>query len=1447
MARIQLSTAITKAITSGAYFTRINDVINADERQLMALNPELYKQRMQKFDSPNNIKGIIVQTTGIYVENYHGYGTMDKRSNKPVHYGNRIKTNKKNNEQFSLDIADVYQGQQTFIINNNWLFQPSIQNIQYIYFDDVLSALIGRNLKVDSDILKALNYLVLNQNGSKGNPTRKSFPKLIEIAYIPQLGKFIGNHESEFTSIYTKAKTDETWSSLFCNTYNITKIAINTIDMLNWEEVGITQSRPDIYMYDQIFIAEQTNKEKQAIEEKQAADKENQKKVDKEGYGIPGVFEVKEEYGEIIEQYMVKPIIDGYKYLLQIGYSGPRTNDGMLSKEAGQAYLGQDGRLVYARNKVEHAKDVDLYTKIDKAFRKQGINTRALTKNQVELANQKLIDTIDFYNQLMIKNENSLSEFNYVLGFKLIKGYLHNCKIIGNYSTENINNTAIINWPGMAEYLKSTLLDIAAILIVKNGIYKSNTQNQNAFATQSEIQAITEFCSSLRKLFCFGVYTSKQYSLDADKKLLQTEIRICLPVDINIDKLYADFQAEMPVKVEKVRVSKPEGNTIYSFCTFKVLYDEDTTKDMIQATKALQSLKEKNQKPSWSRALLGEKDDGTPFFWEGFMSSNNSPYKRAYQIYAGSRSGKGILTNTLISNAIANGYKVFFIDGKPDTGITLGNIAWKSGKEAFVFDGMRVGQSEHQPGQLEEYSYGIRNPNEQMSNINQIPKRIRDLEIPQDLVEKLKEQSFGNLLVATTTYYKCVELVFKVIEYRAAGNRGTPEDDWAIFIIDECAKIAERESFIRKYLTEYIKSEKERARAQGIKIDNNREDFRFIENWFRWLDGIQSQVQTAQTMSLGNQQQNIFFIFQGQKWIQQYSDTFMCKGLMQLSTTKIIGNDAIQDRAPQQYGNTTTKKLYDWPNYVSQPLHWVITKKSDAGSCSDEDVYRFKPYSLWGSSRSQMLNGQPDDFRYMQYYIREIEQYLGIDAAQILEQAYLYAENFVRQVSNKNNLKEYVYSLDFLLRDYSGNIKEVSQNSSENNEFNIDSMDENVKCSEDINIQDIQDIQVQQFSQGGNKFSDEALQKILNSTKVNKQNQQILNRQINKEFNQDIRQSQQIQSQYNQDNQGGQQNQQNQQNQYNQANYGMRLEDTINFEVKQAIEQPDFQEDGSRVNIIRNKKTELLDNENAELASQKTGLALGWVKNKLDRYSPSAVAENTALAVKQAKYSLLAGGALLSQIADLADGYRKVKDIKILSNQIWVNDKYLVLPQYMQDEDLQLNLRSMISFKKLFKNFKQLQELTIDQEYWTELKEEFNKYEESKVQQIFKTNKKLQGITIISQQNGNAIRINRVQGLNFQCKESNEERVKRALEKGQKKEKVNKAIRDSKRLGPIAMTKNAISNAKHELWGSPVNKALTITTSIATMGLLGLTFGPLVLLGTQFASRMIIGTLVNKK
>ena len=108
-------------------------------------------------------------------------------------------------------------------------------------------------------------------------------------------------------------------------------------------------------------------------------------------------------------------------------------------------------------------------------------------------------------------------------------------------------------------------------------------------------------------------------------------------------------------------------------------------------------------------------------------------------------------------------------------------------------------------------------------------------------------------MTTTTVYYKCVELIFKIIEYRAQGNRGPAEKDWAIFIIDECAKMAERENFIRKQFFEYVKS-------TGAKHNNGipykpvgkdeskvvwNEALQFIANWLKWLDGIASMAQTA--------------------------------------------------------------------------------------------------------------------------------------------------------------------------------------------------------------------------------------------------------------------------------------------------------------------------------------------------------------------------------------------------------------------------------------------------------------------------------------------------------------------------------------------------------------------------------------------------------------------------
>ena len=79
MASVYLNPLILRAISSTAYFTRIDESKElAEEQEIRKAHPELYQSKIQKFDSPNNIKGIFITTSGIYVETYNGYAVLDK-------------------------------------------------------------------------------------------------------------------------------------------------------------------------------------------------------------------------------------------------------------------------------------------------------------------------------------------------------------------------------------------------------------------------------------------------------------------------------------------------------------------------------------------------------------------------------------------------------------------------------------------------------------------------------------------------------------------------------------------------------------------------------------------------------------------------------------------------------------------------------------------------------------------------------------------------------------------------------------------------------------------------------------------------------------------------------------------------------------------------------------------------------------------------------------------------------------------------------------------------------------------------------------------------------------------------------------------------------------------------------------------------------------------------
>lgn len=79
--------------------------------------------------------------------------------------------------------------------------------------------------------------------------------------------------------------------------------------------------------------------------------------------------------------------------------------------------------------------------------------------------------------------------------------------------------------------------------------------------------------------------------------------------------LVEDIKSQIPNSVEVKAKKRGDSNSSYNTLYFIVKYTEDANKTMIPATKALEAIMESGQLPSWSHALLGEKDDETPFYW----------------------------------------------------------------------------------------------------------------------------------------------------------------------------------------------------------------------------------------------------------------------------------------------------------------------------------------------------------------------------------------------------------------------------------------------------------------------------------------------------------------------------------------------------------------------------------------------------------------------------------------------------------------------------------------------------------------------------------------------------------------------------------------------------------------------------------------------------------------
>lgn len=1443
MASVYLNPLILRAISSTAYFTRIDESKEmAEEQEIRKAHPELYQSKIQKFDSPNNIKGIFITTSGIYVETYNGYAVLDKNTGKPKREGTRIRFDKDVNSEWSSAMDTYRQDPRTYVpgqeakvnYNNNWMFSPVLQNLRYVYFDDSIYAILNNtNLSQQGSIEFAIKAAILNAPGAKGNPTRAIFPRLAHIFYCKELGDLFSNPKGIQVVLEIQNKNRDNWGLELAKLKGKPYVNVSLANEKGWGAPQTdVQGRPDIYMYDRLFLADTLDKQKAEKDEAERKRKEEEQKNKKEGYGIPGFLMAKKLFGKTIEFYLVKPVTNAYSRLLSIGYEGTKQNDGLLVKDEGAIYFGSSKKFARPQQQTRFMLQ-RIQKGIEESLQNQNKQFQPLNTNSD--ANACGFDADEFYKyaEQLSKMSNSLIPVNYGFSARLVKGYTCNCKVPAAYKDDMLNESKqkIVNWAGVSFYINEFLKDMVIAQIIKQGMIDVNNIKDR------DNDKVASYCEHLRDVFCYGVYVQNQYELGDDnqnsesgqseKELLQTSVRMCVPADVNLDVLMRDFNNKVPFKVEVKNKWPSDGSQNFSLVYFIVKYEENDDKTMIPATKALEAIKEQGQLPQWSHALLGERDDETPFFWNQFRGSDNTPFKRAYSIYAGSRSGKGILTNTLLCNALANQYKIFYVDGKPDTGISLGHIAWQKGREAFVFDGMRAGSGEHSPGQLEKYSHGLRSANEWAAGFSQIPAGL---------------QEFADLIQTVTTYYRCVELVFDLISYRAGdgkGQLGSPDKDWCVFVIDECAKMADKEKTLRNAFRDYVQTSGAKKmpgtcipyKPQNVKDESKiiwSAELQFIRNWFDWMGHIGSSINTAITMNLGPSQQNVFFIFQGQSWMKDAKETLMVSSLMQIPTTKILGRGSIEPGASGSYGNAQTMKL-PWASYIEKPLQWVITTKQNVNTCMQEsDVRKFRPYSLWGNTEAQMLGGEQDTYRNIQYYVRELEETFGFDAAAVLESAFTYADGYTKSKSGLD-VKNYVYGLSFLTNGGSSDIREISESELPIADLDTGRRQTTIEPADGFSLNTGQNSSdtyldmnepprpVQPYSQ----FADDDNY----GTKVSKEAQ---------------KRAQQLQDQRRQaweQNHQGQMGQGGTPRQFGQGQIGVgmgpnmgQMQNPEKFEQARMI-NPGYVENENGTPVIDEnyESTEVLNNENARKTGKNQGLFSRWIRSKIPN---NPVGKDGFFQAVQ--YDLMIGGQILYEIQNAAGASQRVADLGLVNNRVYVNKKLLSFADEMTNPAGEIDLANCIKFKKLFGKFKRMQHLHLDSEMYDELLTEYEKYGEERLRQIFKESRKLIDIEVFDKSGKSKI-VQRGEALRTPYKESDRRKVEKALTSDAKK------TRDKmKSSGFFSRAGQALGGVKEEAWGTPGKRALTTVTTIATVGFLGLAAGPIVLLGAQFLTNYAV-------
>ena len=542
---------------------------------------------------------------------------------------------------------------------------------------------------------------------------------------------------------------------------------------------------------------------------------------------------------------------------------------------------------------------------------------------------------------------------------------------------------------------------------------------ENDVKSLSDIQKLSDVIGAIKKNIRNIVVVSDRAVGEIE------EIKISCNSTLDVESISNALQSKLnignsnDITIKQVAVDNFNN---YNVLTLQIVFNEAKANSSSKfAYEVIDRLADAGSLPSWDHALLGKKEDGTYLFWDDFTGSAE-PYKRNYTIYAGSRSGKGVMTSTLIASAMCDKRHVFYTDGKPENGACLGEIAWEQGKEAYVFDGQASGKKPYQ-GYMENYTNNMRKPDEVASFIEKCPSEL--FENKSYFTRELQQKFLGVM-----RYLKSLQLCATIAYKRSSAV--LPMNDWQVWIFDEMTDMTNNEKEIRATFARYVRNKtgakdlsEEDADYYKIKFDKMKpeqteqgnekydEGLDYIRKWVKWASGIRHLASNLSTISMGKAAMNLIFIFQEATWLADRGNKVctICKVVKQLKSTKIVGRNALAN-ACGEYGEGTTLKT-DWYSKIQKGGQWwAISSSSDVRTAN---MKLFRPFNVWTTPLTPDGDKDPngakpgEEERYLKPYITNLLSRVNVNPADLLQESYDYAENAVKTLGYANSLKEYIY------------------------------------------------------------------------------------------------------------------------------------------------------------------------------------------------------------------------------------------------------------------------------------------------------------------------------------------------------------------------------------------------------------------------------------------------------